>query len=166
MTKNTTSSYKLKLRNSISIGEVPFNISRIHNCWNRFGIDYAVWDIFLIHFSSCGQQLKITKLPTWEKNLNSRNTHEKKFATYEISTRKNWDPCNTLDKKFGTHEIPTRKNLKPTKYPRRHDGTMALDPRDPQWHAIHEIWHIHKNTTSNLKPRFCNFVQQILPCFL
>ena len=82
--------------------------------------------------------MKITKL------------HERKFWTHEIPTRKSlgptkyprekiWDPRNTHEKKFGTHKIPTRKNLGPTKYPRRYDGTMVLDPRDPQWHATHEI---------------------------
>ena len=45
----------------------------------------------------------------------------------------------THEKKFWIHEILRRKNLGPTKYPRRHDGTMALDPRDPQLHASHEI---------------------------
>ena len=40
------------------------NTSRIHNCQNRFGIEYEVWDIFLCQFFSCAQKLKITKLPT------------------------------------------------------------------------------------------------------
>ena len=82
--------------------------------------------------------MRPTKYPR-EKIWDPRNTHEKRFGTHEILTRKNWDSRNTLDKKFGTHEIPTKKNLEPTKYPRSHDGTMALDPRDPQWHATHEI---------------------------
>ena len=37
------------------------------------------------------------------------------------------DPRNTHKKKFWIHEIPTRKYFGPTKYPRRHDGTVALD---------------------------------------
>ena len=53
-----------------------------------------------------------------EKNLDSRNTHEKKFETRKIPTRKNLGPTkypsenilnprNTPEKKFLTHEIPT-----------------------------------------------------------
>ena len=48
--------------------------------------------------------------------LYPRNTHEKNFWTQE--------------KIFWTQEVPTRKNFKPTKYLRRVDGTMALDPRE------------------------------------
>ena len=90
------------------------------------------------------------------KILNRRNNHEKKFGihetptkkigTHEIPTRKKWDPQNTGEKKFGTHvkkyrahEIPTRKYFQPTKCPRGHNGTIALDPRDPRWLTIHEI---------------------------
>ena len=47
----------------------------------------------------------------------------------------------THERKSWTHEIPTRKYLEPTKYPRRYDGTMALEPPDPRWHATHEIYH-------------------------
>ena len=40
--------------------------------------------------------------------------------------------------KSWTHEIPARKysGLTREKFsdPRRHDGTVAQDPRDPQWH--------------------------------
>ena len=44
----------------------------------------------------------------------------------KMLTRKNLDPRNTHDKKFQTHEISTRKNLGPTKYPRE----KTLDPRN------------------------------------
>ena len=68
----------------------------------------------------------------------------------KLLTRENFGPTKYTQKKFGTHKIPTRKylnltkytrekNFRPTKYPRRQDGTMALDPRDPRWHATHEI---------------------------
>ena len=62
-----------------------------------------------------------------EKTLDPRNT-QKIFGTRI-----------TYEKIFWTHEIPMRKYFEPTKYLRRHNGTMALDPRDPQWHATHEI---------------------------
>ena len=35
-------------------------------------------------------KLKITRLPTPEKILDSRNTHEKKFGTHEIPTKARW----------------------------------------------------------------------------
>ena len=47
--------------------------------------------------------------------MDSRNTHEKKILTHEIPVRKNFGPTNT------------------------HDGTMALNPRDPRQHATLEI---------------------------
>ena len=61
--------------------------------------------------------------------LDPRNTHEKKFETHKISTRKNLGPTkyppekilhprNIHQKKFGTHELSTIKKLRPTKYPR------------------------------------------------
>ena len=75
------------------------------------------------------------KTPT-RKNLDLRNTHEKKSWTHEIPPRK----------KILTHEMPTRKNFGLTKYPpeefldpRRYGGTMARDPRDPRWHETHGI---------------------------
>ena len=110
------------------------NINRIHICWNRFWIKHAVSNIFLCYFFSCGQQLKITKLATreklnpHEKILNPQNTHEKKFWTHEYPLENISDPV-----------IFTIKNLGPTKYPQRRDGTIALDPRDSQWHTTHEI---------------------------
>ena len=127
------------------------NISRIHNCRNRFAIDYVVWDIFLCHFLSCGQQLKIRKLPTREslgptkypreKILDPRNTHEKKLGPTKYPGESFLGPRNTHEQKFWPHEIPTSRNFGLTKYPRRHDGAMALNPRDPWWHTTHEFWH-------------------------
>ena len=61
------------------------------------------------------------------------------FEPTKYPREKTLDPRNTHEKKFGTHEIPTRKTLGPTKYPQRHDRAMALDPRDPRWHTNHEI---------------------------
>ena len=73
---------------------------------------------------------------------NKEVTHERKFRTHEIPTRKNLGPTkypgesflgprNTHEQKFWPHEIPTSRNFGLTKYPRRHDGAMALNPRDP-----------------------------------
>ena len=61
------------------------------------------------------------------------------FGAMKYPREKIWDPRNTHEKKIGTHEIPTRRNFGPTKYPQRHDGTMALDPQDPRGHATHKI---------------------------
>ena len=81
------------------------------------------------------------------KTENYEITHERKFWTHKISTRKSLGPTkhprekkldtqNTHMKKIETHEIPTRKNFEPTKYPREkilnprntHKGLMA------RWH--------------------------------
>ena len=71
-----------------------------------------VWHLFIFI-----AHLYIRELPKKyprEKILDPRNTHEKKFRTYEIPTRRN----------FG---------------PRWHNGTMTQDPQNPQWHKTHEI---------------------------
>ena len=59
----------------------------------------------------------------------------KKLAPTKYPREKIEDPRNTHEKKFGTHKISTRKNSGPTNYARRHDGTrpptrttMARDP--------------------------------------
>ena len=109
------------------------NINRIHNCSKRFGIAYIVWDIFLCHFFSYGQQLKMMKLPTREN-----------FGPMKYPREKILDPPNIHEERLWTHETPTRKNLWPTKYP----SENILDPRNTHeknfW--THEIrtnarWH-------------------------
>ena len=88
------------------------------------------------------------------KILGPGNNQEKKSLTRKIPTRENFGPTkyprekilnprNTQEKEFETHEIPMRKYSEPTKYPqknfsdpRRHDGTMA---RDPRWHETNGI---------------------------
>ena len=85
-----------------------------------------------------------TKYPR-KKTLDTRNTHKKKIGTHEIPARKYYPrektlyTRNTRKKEFGTYEIPARKCFGPTKYSRRHNGTMVLDPQGPQWHVAHEI---------------------------
>ena len=49
-----------------------------------------------------------------------------------LPSRKNLNPRNTHEKWFRTHEISTRKTFGPKKHPRRHEGSMALNPRDSQ----------------------------------
>ena len=68
------------------------------------------------------------------------------FLLKFIENHKILDPRNTHQKKFETQEIPTRKYSEPTKYPRknfsdplRHDGTVARDPQDPRRHETHGI---------------------------
>ena len=186
------------------------NINRNYNCWNRFGKEYTVWDVFMyfclmslflmqptieslwirklakrekIEPTKYSREKKLgpTKYPRekyldqqnihleprnthekkfwthetptrinvgptkypWEKNLDQQNTHEKKFWIHETPTGKNFeptkyqrekilDPRNTHEKYVWTHQIPMRKTFGTTKYLQRHDGTIALDPRDPQ----------------------------------
>ena len=115
-----------------------YNISRIHNCWNRFGIENGVWDIFLCHIFSCGQKLKITKSPTrenfWpakyplEKISDPRNTHKKNLGPAKYQRKKTLDPRNTHEKKIWT---PRNTHEKKIWTPRNtHEGTKA------QWHDI------------------------------
>ena len=70
----------------------------------------------------------------------------KSLRPREYPREKNYDRQNTHEKKFETHEIPTRKYFGPTKYPRekfldprKHDGTVARDSRDPRWHKTHGL---------------------------
>ena len=99
------------------------NVNRNHNCCNRFGKEYKVSEIYLCHFFSCCQHLKITKLPTRE-NSESRRKHfgspkyprEKHFELTKYQEKKFWthprektlEPRNNHEKKFRTHEIPTK----------------------------------------------------------
>ena len=81
---------------------------------------------FLLFFlmQPATENFRITKSAT-RKNLSPRNTHTKEIQTDE--------------KKLRAHEILKRKHFGPTKYLYIHDGTIALDPRDPQWHATGNI---------------------------
>lgn len=60
------------------------------------------------------------------KILDSRNTHEKKFCTHEILTRKYFWQTNTHEKNFRTHKILTRKHSRPAKV-RWHDDTRSTE---------------------------------------
>ena len=82
--------------------------------------------------------------------MDQQNTHEEKFRSHEIHTRKNFgstkysqekisEPQNIHEKKIRTHKILTRKIFELTKYLQRHGGKMALDPQDLQWHMTVEI---------------------------
>ena len=115
------------------------------NCWNRFGKEYAVSDVFLCHFFSCGQQLKITKLP--------------KRENFE-PTRKNFGHKKHPRENLWTYEIPARKHFRPTKYPREnnldprnsHKVTMALATRPAKFSALHrkQYWKcLHFSRTLN-----------------
>ena len=71
-----------------------------------------VWHLFIFI-----AHLYIRELPTKyprEKILDPRNTHEKKFTTYEIPTRRN----------FGPRMAQWHDDTRPTK------PTMAEDPRN------------------------------------
>ena len=73
----------------------------------------------------------------WSATENKEVTHERKFRTHEIPTRKNLGPTKYPRKKTGTHEIPRRKFFGPTKYPR----AKILAPRNTheQKFWAHEI---------------------------
>ena len=66
------------------------------------------------------------------KYLSHDISDEKKIGSAKYPRKRNLDPRNTHGKISWRHETPTRRNLWPTKYPERHDGTMALDPQDPR----------------------------------
>ena len=97
-------------------------------------MEYAVPYIFLYHTSSCGQQLKITKLHTREnfelteyprgKISDPQNSHERKFVIHE--------------EKFRTHEIPTRESFEPTIHPRE----KVSDPRNTHENKL--VTHLNK----------------------
>ena len=67
--------------------------------------------------------------PTTE---NYEITHERKFWTHEIPTRKNLGPTKYPKEKIWDSPNTHGKKFRPTKYPRRHDYTMTLEPRDPR----------------------------------
>ena len=65
-----------------------------------------------------------------------RNTHEKKFWNHEFPTSKTFGPTKYRREKTLEPQKPTSKNVRSPIYRRRHDGTIALDPRG---HATHDI---------------------------
>ena len=100
-----------------------------------------MWQLFIFILHLCILELP-TKHPR-EKFLDPQSTHEKKFWTHEIPTRKNFgpttylrekilDPRNTYEKKFWTHGIPTRKNFGPT-----HEIPMRkyFESTNARWHS-------------------------------
>ena len=85
---------------------------------------------------SCGQQLKITKIPTREN-----------FGPTKYPREKILDPQNTHEEQIWTYETPTRKNLRTTKYPREnildtqntHEKTPYLDT----FHAVRSAENVY-----------------------
>ena len=95
--------------------------------------------------------LYIHEVPTkhpWEKNLDPRNNHKKKFQPHEIPTRKNFGPTKYHEKKIEPTKYSHKKisnprnihekNFGPTKYPWKkigptktwwHHGTRPTRPR-------------------------------------
>ena len=96
------------------------NINRIADCWNRFGIEYIIWDVFMYFCFLSLFLMQPTTVSFWTTKL---ATHKKKKL----------DPRNTHVKTFWTHEISTKKNFGLTKYP----GKKNLNPRNtyegPSW---------------------------------
>ena len=117
------------------------NINRTDNCWNQFGIECAVWNVFMFFYflslflmQPTTENIWTKKLATRKKNgptkypreniLDPRNTHDKNIWTHEIPMRKifeptkypsekNWDPRNTQEKKFQAYELPARNTFGP-----------------------------------------------------
>ena len=117
-----------------------FSINISDSSWNRFVLEYPVWDVFL--FSAT-----LSHVATNWKSLNHKishakkmdpwDNHNKKFWTHEIPTgkislSKKYSPENVLksqnvrDKKFRTHEIPKKTWWHDSTRPTR--PTMAHDP--------------------------------------
>ena len=120
------------------------------------------------HSFSCSYQLKIFELQYYprEKKLDPRNTHEKDFGSTKQPEKNHFEPTKYPRKRNLDAWIQTRNKFGPTKYsqeeisnprnrqekkfctqeiPHRHYGTMALDPRQPCWHATHWILHNCQN---------------------
>ena len=112
----------------------------LKSIWNRIrSLRYISMPLFLMR-------------PTTE---NYEITHERKFWTHKIPTRKNLGPkkhprektLNTRKihvKKFGIHEIPTRRYFRPTKSPLENILDLQTTHEKKFW--THEIptkarWH-------------------------
>ena len=78
------------------------------------------------------ETLWIRKLAREKKNLDPQNNHKK------IS-----DLRSTHEKKFRSHKVPTKKNLGATKYPRE----KMLDPQN-----IHEGTMVRRRETHDMRP--------------
>ena len=81
------------------------------NCWNRFGMEYAVWDVFMylcfVNVSRVANQWKSLNndISHKKKEMDSRNTQEKKFQNHETLTKAN---NGTRPTKFSTFNIKNR----------------------------------------------------------
>ena len=102
-------------------------VSKLHYCWNWFGIEYEVWDIFLCNFFSCCEKLEITKFFTREKFWPYKILTRKNFEPTKYSRKKTLDPQKTHEKNFLTRVIHSKARwhdgIKPTR------TTMTRNPR-------------------------------------
>ena len=117
------------------------SINRTDNCWNRFGnTQFEMYLCFLFSVTPSHVVRKWKSL-NYELSQHKENwTHEtltrKIFGNTKHSREKNLDPRNTHEKKFQINKIPTRKNIEPTKQPQRHNCSrltrlgMARDQRN------------------------------------
>ena len=116
-----------------------FNINISDSSWNRFVIEYPVWDVFLFsetlsHVATNWKSLNHKISHT--KKMDPWDNHNKKFCTHEIPTwkiylSKKYSPENVLksqnvrDKIFRTHEIPKKTwwhdSTRPTRPTMAHD---------------------------------------------
>ena len=97
------------------------NTNTTSNCWNRFEIEYAIWDVFMYF---CFLSLFLTQPKTenlWITKLATRT----KVDLTKYPREKYLDSWNT-------HE----KNMWRTKYPRSCNDTIALESRNPPCHGF------------------------------
>ena len=78
------------------------NINRTDNCWNQFGIEYLVWDVFMYFYflslflmQPTTDNLLITKLVTRKKIGPMKYPREKKFGPAKYPLEKVLDPRNS-----------------------------------------------------------------------
>ena len=97
------------------------NTNTTSNYWNRFEIEYAIWDVFMYF---CFLSLFLTQPKTenlWITKLATRT----KVDLTKYPREKYLDSWNT-------HE----KNMWRTKYPRSCNDTIALESRNPPCHGF------------------------------
>ena len=105
------------------------NINRIANCWNRFGIEYIIWDVFMYFCFLSLFLMQPTTVSFWTPKLATK----KKIRPTKYPRQNVLDPWNIHKEKFWAHEIPRKKKFKPTKYLRR---SLLMKPIFTWWGGL------------------------------
>ena len=109
------------------------------------GNNYFQVNLFCIYCGRSTPFISYSSLIYWWGTYETST--RKDFRPTKILTRKNLDPRNTHEKKFQTHEIPTRKKLQ------THESTVARWYEAQETHdgtRLTEFSTIVKSITSNL----------------